>query len=313
MQNLAKTTSPSLKSGITRQHTKSKSKKIKSHFELIPLHQFTAYSRFCNHPHPSDSNVSEQYTSPNEEYLIKCKDYKIRLVNSYEQRIKANKLIRDRYASKGYITNNSIIPHQNLHQISFEASNDHQVFGTITLTIDSSKGLLADNLYADEINNFRNKNKTVCELSKFASYTKHGSKEIFATLFHLAYIYAYILHNVSDAVIEINPRHVFFYKRMLGFRQIGIERICERVNAPAVLLHLDLDYMSEQISSLSQQDPANSRTIYPYFLSQHEEKRLTKKLRFILSELITQNSKYTQSNTTSLHNHNYGAMLNVVS
>ncbi len=83
---------------------------------------------------------------------------------------------------------------------------------------------------------------------------------------------------------------------MLGFRQIGTERICERVNAPAILLHLDLDYMSEQISSLSLQNYSNSRTIYPYFLSQHEEKRLTKKLEKLLSAGKNINTINTLSN-----------------
>ncbi len=238
--------------------------------------------RFKTYPRGAENRknppTAKQSVDHDQEYLIKREDYKICLVNSHKQRSETNKLIKDRYASKGYITDESTVPHQNLRQITFEASNDHQLFGTITLTIDSNKGLLAENLYADEINNFRRKNKTICELSKFASYTEHGSKEVFAALFHLAYIYAYTLHNINHAVIEVNPRHAFFYKRMLGFRQIGSERICERVNAPAILLHLDLDYMSEQISLLSHQDHSNSKTIYPHFLSQHEEKRLTKKL-----------------------------------
>ncbi len=90
------------------------------------------------------------------------------------------------------------------------------------------------------------------------------------------------MHNVRDAFIEINPRHAFFYKRMLGFCQVGEERICERVNAPAVLLHLDLDYMSAQISALASQENHKGRSIYPYFLSKLDEKRLTKKIRDIL-------------------------------
>ncbi len=251
------------------------------------------------------SDIAAKSIGHDREYLIKRKNYKICLINSHEQRIEANKLIKDRYASKGYITDNSTVPHKNLHQITFEASNNHQLFGTITLTIDSSEGLSAENLYTDEINNFRNKNKKVCELSRFASYTEHGSKEIFAALFHLAYIYAHILHDVNDAVIEVNPRHVFFYKRMLGFRQIGVERICERVNAPAVLLHLDLNYMKKQISSLSCQNNFNSRTIYPYFLSQHEEKRLVKNLEKVLRQEKNKNSTRrinTQPNlVTSCH------------
>ncbi len=248
-----------------------------------------------NHKNPS---TAKQSVDHDQEYLIKRENYKICLVNSHKQRSETNKLIKDRYASKGYLTDNSIIPHQNLHQITLEASNDQHLFGTITLTIDSSNGLLADKLYASEINGLRDKYKTVFEISKFASHTEHGSKEVFAALFHLAFIYGHVINDIQVAVIEVNPRHAFFYKRMLGFQQIGEERICKRVNAPAVLLHLDLNYMSEQIISLSHQSPADSRTIYPYFLSQHEEKRLVKNLEKVLYQEKNQ-SNLRKVNTQS--------------
>ncbi len=278
-----------------------------SKVESIQSNISKSYTRPNTHHYinPSRSNTSKTSTNHHNEQLVRRADYKICLVDSHEQRIETNKLVQSRYASKGYLTDNSTIPHHNLHQITFEASNDHQLFGTISLTIDSNGGLLSDNLYADEINSLRNKNRTVCELSKFASHTEHGSKEVFAALFHLAHIYAYILNDVQDAVIEVNPRHAFFYKRMLGFRQIGPERICERVNAPAILLHLDLDIMRKQIISLSPQSPSKSRTIYPYFLSQHEEKRLVKNLEKVLRQEKNKNSTRrinTQPNlVTSCH------------
>ena len=44
----------------------------------------------------------------------------------------------------------------------------------------------------------------------------------------------------TDVVIEVNPRHVRYYQRAFGFRAFGAERRCERVGAPARLLHLNL-------------------------------------------------------------------------
>jgi hypothetical protein len=68
------------------------------------------------------------------------------------------------------------------------------------------------------------------------------SKRVFAALIHISYIYAHNIHGYTDYVIEVNPRHVMFYKRMLGFRDFGGKRECTRVGAPAVLLRLELDY-----------------------------------------------------------------------
>ena len=36
-------------------------------------------------------------------------------------------------------------------------------------------------------------------------------------LFHIAYIFARRMHDRTDLLIEVNPRHVRFYERMLGF------------------------------------------------------------------------------------------------
>ena len=43
-------------------------------------------------------------------------------------------------------------------------------------------------------------------------------------------------HSFDYVVIEVNPRHVRYYERMLGFEVIGPERMNPRVEAPAVLL-----------------------------------------------------------------------------
>jgi len=48
------------------------------------------------------------------------------------------------------------------------------------------------------------------------------------------------MHGVTDVFIEVNPRHVGFYQRALGFAVAAGERFCERVKAPSVLLKLEL-------------------------------------------------------------------------
>jgi hypothetical protein len=183
------------------------------------------------------------------------------------------------YSWRGYTTDDSaLIPH-NPNCLTLEASNEQHLFGTLTLCIDSKKALAADELYETELDTFRKKDRKICEVSKLAIDPSFSSKELFASLFHLTYIYAYVIHKVKDAFIEVNPRHVTFYKRMLGFKQIGEERTCPRVNAPAVLLHLDLDYMDAQISSLGGACKGRERSLYPYFFSRHEQERLIRRLR----------------------------------
>ena len=63
-----------------------------------------------------------------------------------------------------------------------------------------------------------------------------------ASLFNLAYARrARRLHGVTDVFIEVNPRHVAFYSRVLGFVVAAGESFCERVRAPSVLLHVEME------------------------------------------------------------------------
>jgi hypothetical protein len=47
--------------------------------------------------------------------------------------------------------------------------------------------------------------------------------------------------DITDMFIEVNPRHVPFYRRAFGFRVAAPERTCPRVLAPSVLLRLEVD------------------------------------------------------------------------
>ena len=213
------------------------------------------------------------------EYILRREDYGIRLANSPRLRSEASALIQRMYSWRGYDTKNATVYSHNNNWMTFEASSKQQLFGTLTLDIDGEDGLLADDLYEKEINIFRTKNRKVCEVSKFAVDSEYGSKEVFASLFHLAYIYARSIHKADDAFIEVNPRHAGFYKRMLGFHPVGEIRTCQRVDAPAVLLHLNLDYMDAQISSRGGSCKTGERSLYPYFFSQDEEEGFVRKLR----------------------------------
>jgi hypothetical protein len=224
------------------------------------------------YPISSQPKGHQQHTKSN--CLLQCNDYSIHLVNSLKQRIKANTLIKRMYAWRGYQTKNTCVFSTSSNQYTFEARQSGQLIGTLTLTIDTGAGLLADTLYQTELNQFRQRDHRLCELSRLAFNSKNSSKKIFASLFHMAYIFARRINNIDDAFIEINPRHISFYKRMLGFKQIGDLRTCPRVNAPAVLLQLNLEYMKKQIITQAGQLTQNTRSIYPYFLSQNKEKEI---------------------------------------
>ena len=216
---------------------------------------------------------------PGDACFLKRGDFSISLNASPGLRTEVGALIKRMYSWRGYETENVVVSSHNPNRLTLEATIGRRLVGTLTLGLDSEEGLSADELYFDEINEFRREGRKLCELTKLAVDPQYSSKEILASLFHLAYIYGHKIHKATDLFIEVNPRHAGFYRRMLGLAQIGEERSCRRVQAPAVLMHLELDYVNAQISSLAGSCRSRTKSLYPYFFSKHEEKGLTNTLR----------------------------------
>lgn len=220
----------------------------------------------------NDSSIpfekSQEENTTQDQLLLKRNNYSVHLINSFKLRIKTNTLIKRMYASRGYKTEFASAFSYNPDQITFLVSVGEIAAGTVTLGTDSGKGLIADELYQEEIDVFRKKGRKVCELSKFALDPELSSKEMIASLFQVAYIYAHNILKATDFFCEVNPRHAGPQKRMFGFRTIGKVETCPRVNAPAVLLHLELAYIQTQIYSRAGSFSSADRSLYSYFIPQ---------------------------------------------
>lgn len=216
------------------------------------------------------------------ECLIDRGDYRVRLADTHGQRNQASMLIKRLYSWRGYqMGDQNLEENHNPNRVTLEASSTggNHLFGTLTVTKDSASGLLADSLYKAEIDRFRaNPAMRACEMSKLAIDPEYGSKEVLASLYHLANMYAIYYFECTDLFIEVNPRHVKFYKRMMGFDEAGEMRMCERVNAPAVLLHLDLSYLDAQVVKWGGTKDPKERSLYPFFFSKQEEQALVRRL-----------------------------------
>jgi len=77
-----------------------------------------------------------------------------------------------------------------------------------------------------------------------------STKAVLAHLFRAAYLVGREVHDATDVLIEVNPRHASFYRRIFGFVRMGDEWICARVNAPAVLLWLDIASLDRKLNDL---------------------------------------------------------------
>jgi len=202
---------------------------------------------------------------------VQHQKFKIRLASNDSRRRTASMLIEKCYTSRGYQTKEL---EDDPQRITVLVSMEEKVVGTTTLGLDGPAGLMADSIYKREIDSLRAQGRAVCELTKLAIDDDYvDSRHIVAVLFHLCKIYGQNIHQATDFVIEINPRHANFYKKLLGVEEFGSERICPRVNAPAVLLRLNLAYADEQIAKFGgmQKSATGVRSLYPYCFSKEDE------------------------------------------
>ena len=232
-------------------------------------------------PRPDATFLTGGGLADERDRAINRRSFRIRPADDHGRRTAASMLIDKMYSRRGYETG-FLQADSHPNRITLVASDDdNDTLGTLSLGLDSSAGLLVDEMYCDEVDALRAQGRSVCELTKLAVDQAQGSKRVLASLFHIAYIYGRILNQVTDVFIEVNPRHAPFYRRMLGFRQCGEIRTCPRVNAPAVLLRLELDHVDAQIQALGGQAEVGSaeRSLYPYFFSKREEAGIARRLR----------------------------------
>ena len=176
----------------------------------------------------------------------------IRAAQSASERSAANRLIERMYATRGY--NATPLPARDSATMrTFVATDCTAPVGTLTVRLDSAQGLAADELFPDEVDRFRAEGARVCEFTKLAMDRSARSPRLLASLFHVAYLLAHRLHGCRYLIIEVNPRHVRYYETMLGFTRVGGPRHNQRVDAPAVLLALDLRHAKEQIRQVWRQ------------------------------------------------------------
>lgn len=205
--------------------------------------------------------------------------FRIRSADSYVYRHAANSLLQERYAWRGYHAV-SLPSDQTSNRVTLSATDDEMTIGTITVALDGPEGLSAEDAFADEIAALRANGQRVCEFTKLAIDPVAGSKRVLAALFHSAYIVAHRMRGYDALVMEVNPRHVRYYERMLGARVVGEQRLNRFVNAPAVLLSIPFDYIREQIETFGGQAEyaIDERSLYPYAFSQREEEGIIGRL-----------------------------------
>lgn len=204
--------------------------------------------------------------SLNPEFVLIRDGYHVRIVDgAHALKTQTARLIERMYASRGlWAYGDDDDPAES--QTTIVATRKDRLVATLTLGLDTERGLRADTLYHHEIETVRKAGGRACEITRLAMDPEHGSREALAGMFQILYVLARMIHEVTDVFIEVHPRHVGFYQRLLGYRVAGPERVCPRVGgAPAVLLHLSQKKLDHILSLPSEQRGLSSRSFYRLF------------------------------------------------
>lgn len=154
--------------------------------------------------------------------------------------------------------------------IILQACDRHHVFGTVDVCFESNARLPADASFGAEMDSYRTGRARLAQVTRLAIDAGSASEAVLGALFHVAYVFIGIIYEASDIFTEVHPRHAEFYRRMLNFKPVSAHKMCPRVGAPAVLLHLETAYVREQVA-LFGGGRGEEQTLYPYFCSAREE------------------------------------------
>lgn len=208
------------------------------------------------------------------------REFKIKTAASILRRQSASLLLKARYGWRGYQTV-TLPTDPQANRITLTALEEGTVIGTITIGLDGAEGMACDDVFSDLTGGLRSQGRKLCEFTKLAVDPMAGTKRVLAALFHVAYIVAHRLRGYETLLMEVNPRHVKYYERMLGATALGDARQNKAVNAPAVLLSIDFAYIRDQIGRFAGHPElvSSERSLYPLAFSLREEAAIIGKLQ----------------------------------
>lgn len=210
--------------------------------------------------------------------------FKIRIARRPSVLQDALGLLNRRYRQRGYGFQTLTMSPERMTIVAYEGK---QVIGTLTVQLDTGRGLLSDECFRHELDGFRARGASLCEFTKLATAPHAPMPATLASLFHVAFIFAHQLNRATHAVVEVNPRHVGFYTRVLGFTPHGAPQSNPRVKAPGVLLVADFKHIGQQLLArgAGAAEAGDPPPFFSHGFSSAEEKGIRNRIKATLQRL----------------------------
>ena len=196
----------------------------------------------------------------------------------------AGNLLNCRYRQRGYGSQDLATT---AGRVTIVAYLGMKAIGTLTVQLDTGERLAADDCFAETLHSFRAKGDRICEFTKLATIPGLPVRGVLASLFHVGFIYVHQLNCVTHVAIEVNPRHVDFYTRVLGFQIHGTPQVNPRVKATSILLIAKFDDIGRRLHAHDSEGAA-SEGLHNFFLhafSNAEEEGIRQRIRGVLNRM----------------------------
>ncbi len=171
----------------------------------------------------------------------------IKLARDFEEYKKAYSLVYKRYYQKGLVKESKeefLRKELNYKKTVLYAENNGQVIATLTPIFSEEQELPSIKVYESVIDDLMKKGRKIVEFSRLACTLNIPIlMRLFRTAFKLSMYRGY-----NDIIIEVHPKHGFFYEKFFLFEKIGGYVNLPHLNgAPAILYRLDLDTIKERL------------------------------------------------------------------
>jgi hypothetical protein len=133
---------------------------------------------------------------------------------------------------------------------SFLAHHEGKLAGSMSVRLDSPRGLAADELYRTELDALRGGQQRLVELVQVSVDMNSVPRRVLAGLFHTAYLFAGTVHGADYCLLVAAARHADFFYASLGFDYVGDERLNRRAGLPMALLAAHLPTVLEALARL---------------------------------------------------------------
>ena len=178
----------------------------------------------------------------------KDRDLVVSPVQSLDELLASFELLYKQYLKYGYTKENSYGLRFSLRDLlpetmTFVARSEKELVGTVSIISNSVAGLPSKAIFKRKVEKLELGGKIIAEGTRFACIDEYNSKGLNSTAFSLLkwFFQWGQVRKVHDLILVINPKHLVFWKKILGFEVLAERKGYAYANgAPGILMRCDV-------------------------------------------------------------------------